>query len=151
MGSCLSCLDYEAEEIPGWAVLRNYQVDDITGASRVFIYLLYMDASEFRLLELHNAKLPPDHSTALTAPSSLWSNCDSSFAGKSVPGKARLHLQNARWAQTQPPPQSQSEISLKFYLSLLLSLSLTRPCFTPKENFWCRRKCAVYQVENQFL
>lgn len=27
--------------------------------------------------------------------------------------KARLHLPNPRWAQTQSPPQSQSEISLK--------------------------------------
>lgn len=68
---CLSCLDYEAEEIPGWAVLRNYHVGDITGPSWVFIYLLYMDASQFRLLVLHKAKLPPDHCTAPTAPSPL--------------------------------------------------------------------------------
>lgn len=87
MGSCLSCLDYEAEETPGWAVLRNYHVDDITGASWVFIYLLYMDASQFRLLELHNAKLPPDHSTALPAPSPLLWSISAVLLGNLCQGK----------------------------------------------------------------
>lgn len=50
-----------------------------------------------------------------------------SFAGKSVPRKARLHL---RWAQTQSSPQSQSEIALKCsypYSCLYLSPGLVLP------------------------
>lgn len=96
-------------------------MDKITGASRVFIYLLYMDASEFRLLELHNAKLPADHPTALTAPSPLLWSISAVLLGNLCQGKikARLH------------PQTRGELKLSHHPKVIQKYLLNAAILIP--------------------